>query len=98
MISVALPAHLRTLAHVNANVEIEIKGAPTIGALLDAVEQKCPMLCGTIRDYNTKKRRAFLRYYACGQDLSLEPPETHLPKAVILGKEPFLIIGSIAGG
>ena len=98
MILVTLPAHLRNLARVNGHVEIEIKGAPTISALLNAVEEKYPMLRGTIRDHNTHKRRAFLRYYACEKDLSLEPPETQLPETVISGKEAFLIIGSIAGG
>ena len=98
MISVALPAHLRTLAHVNGNIDIEIEGKPTLGSLLDAVEKKYPMLRGTIRDHGTLKRRAFLRYYACEQDLSLEPSNSPLPEPVIKGKEPFLIIGSIAGG
>ena len=98
MISVTLPAHLRNLAHVNGPIEIDMKGEATIGSLLDAIEKKYPMLCGTIRDHNTFKRRPFLRYYACEKDLSLEPPETPLPEMVVLGKEPFLIIGSIAGG
>ena len=98
MIHVALPAHLRTLARVNGEVTIEVEGTSTLRALLDATEEKYPMLRGTIRDHTTHKRRAFLRFYACGQDMSHEPPEAPLPEAVVLGKEPFLIIGSIAGG
>ncbi len=97
-ITVTLPAHLRNLAHVNSNVEIDIKGKATIASLLDALEQKYPMLCGTIRDHGTLKRRAFLRYYACEKDLSFEPPDTSLPEEIVSGKEPFMIIGSIAGG
>ena len=98
MIHVAFPAHLRTLARVNGEVTIEVEGTPTLRALLDAIEEKYPMLRGTIRDHTTHKRRAFLRFYACGQDMSHEPPDITLPEAVVLGKEPFLIIGSIAGG
>ena len=98
MISVVLPAHLRTLARVNGHIEIEIKGEATLQSLLDAIEKQYPMLCGTIRDHTTQKRRAFLRFYACEKDLSHETLGTPLPEAVVSGKEPFLIIGSIAGG
>lgn len=98
MITVILPAHLRTLARVDGPIELEIEGTMSLHSLLDALEEKYPMLRGTIRDHTTFKRRPFLRFYACQQDLSLEPLETTLPEAVLSGKEPFLIIGSVAGG
>jgi molybdopterin synthase sulfur carrier subunit len=98
MIRVVLPQHLRTLAHVGSEVQIEVEGAVTIRSVLDAIEARYPMLQGTIRDHGTQKRRAFLRYFACEEDLSLEPPDTPLPDAVVSGKEPFLVIGAIAGG
>ena len=98
MIRVALPQHLRTLAHVGPEVQIEVEGAVTIRSVLDAIEARYPMLQGTIRDHGTQKRRAFLRFFACEEDLSLESPDTPLPEAVLSGKEPFLIIGAIAGG
>jgi sulfur-carrier protein len=98
MIRVQIPAHLRTLAKVDSEVAVEVTGPVTIGSVLDAVEAKYPVLTGTIRDHDTKKRRDFLRYFACEEDFSLEPAETPLPEAVAIGKEPFLVIGAIAGG
>jgi hypothetical protein len=98
MIRVMLPQHLRTLAGSGPEVQVDVDGAVTIGAVLDALEAQYPVLRGTIRDHGTLKRRAFLRYFACEEDLSLEPPETVLPEAVVSGKEPFLVIGAIAGG
>jgi len=98
MIRVILPAHLRTLAHVEGEVELEIQGQVTQRSVLDALEARYPMLCGTIRDQVTQKRRPFLRFFACSEDLSHEPPDAALPKAVVNGTEPFLIIGAIAGG
>jgi sulfur-carrier protein len=98
MVRVEIPAHLRTLANFNGEITLEIAGAVTQGSILDALEARYPMLCGTIRDHTTKQRRAFLRFFACAEDLSHEPPDTPLPDAVASGKEPFLIIGAIAGG
>ena len=98
MIRVILPAHLRTLAHVEGEVQLEIQGQVTQRSVLDALEARYPMLCGTIRDQVTQKRRPFLRFFACSEDLSHEPPDAVLPEAVINGTEPFLIIGAIAGG
>ena len=95
-IRVELPQHLRTLAHVGHEVQIE--GPVTQRAVLDAVEERYPMLKGAIRDHVTKQRRAFLRFFACQEDLTHEPPDAPLPEAVVSGKEPFLIIGAIAGG
>jgi molybdopterin converting factor small subunit len=97
MIRVILPAHLRTLGRVDGEVKLEI-GESTIGALLDALEEQYPVLRGAIRDHVTQQRRPFVRYFACEEDLSHEPPETPLPTAVISGAEPFLIVGAIAGG
>lgn len=97
-IRVFLPQHLRTLAHVGAEIELQVEPPVTIGSVLDALEDKYPMLRGTIRDHTTKERRAFLRFFACEEDLSHEPPNTPLPDVVTSGKEPFLIIGAIAGG
>ena len=98
MIRVALPFHLRTLAHVGSEVEIEVAGPVTTRAILDALEARYPVLRGTIRQYVTQERRPFLRFFACEQDLSLEPPDAPLPVAVAEGREPFLIVGAIAGG
>jgi sulfur-carrier protein len=98
MIRVALPAHLRTLARVDGEVKVHVAGRATIGAVLDALEVAYPMLQGTIRDHATQRRRAFLRFFACGEDLSHEPPDTPLPEAVVSGAEPFLVIGAMAGG
>jgi len=98
MVRVALPFHLRTLARVNGEVELQVDGAVTQGAILDALETKYPMLRGTIRDHVTHKRRAFVRFFACGEDFSLEPPDAPLPEKIAEGSEPFLIIGAIAGG
>ncbi len=98
MIRVVLPHHLRTLARVSGDVELEISGPVTQRAVLDALEARYPMLRGTIRDHGTLARRPFLRYFACEQDLSLESPDASLPDAVASGKEPFYIIGAIAGG
>jgi hypothetical protein len=98
MIRVVLPYHLRTLARVNGDVELNIEGTVTMRSVLDALEIRYPMLRGTIRDHDTQQRRPFVRFYACGEDLSLEPPETQLPEAIGSGAEPFLIIGALAGG
>jgi hypothetical protein len=98
MIRVYLPAHLRTLAHVGSEVEIEVEGPVTQRSILDALETKYPMLSGTIRDRATQQRRAFVRFFACEEDLSHESPDAPLPEAVASGKEPFMIVGAIAGG
>jgi molybdopterin synthase sulfur carrier subunit len=98
MIRVMLPQHLRTLAHVGTEVSIEVEGAITLRSVLDALEAAYPMLRGTIRDHVTLQRRPFLRFFACEEDLSHEPPETPLPAAVVSGAEPLTIIGAIAGG
>lgn len=97
-IRVVMPAHLRTLAKVNGEVTVEIEGAVTTSSILDALEAQYPMLAGTVREHVTKKRRAFVRFFACEQDLSHDSPDTPLPDAVAQGKEPFLIVGAIAGG
>jgi sulfur-carrier protein len=98
MIQVVLPAHLRTLAGVGSEISIEIAGPVTQRSILDALESTYPMLRGTIRDHVTLERRPFLRFFACQEDLSHEPPDAPLPEAVSSGKEPFMIIGAIAGG
>ena len=98
MIRVVLPHHLRTLAHVGNEVALDVQGAVTQRAVLDAVESAYPMLRGTIRDRTTQERRAFIRFFACQQDLSHESPDTPLPDDVASGKEPFLVICAIAGG
>ena len=98
MIRVVLPQHLRTLAHVQSEVQLEVEGQATLRSVLDALETRYPMLCGTIRDHVTQKRRPFLRFFACEEDLSNESPDSPLPAEVISGKEPLLIIGAIAGG
>ena len=98
MIRILLPYHLRNLAKVGAEVQVEVSGNITIHAVLDALETRYPMLAGTIRDHVTKHRRPFLRYYICGEDLSLEPTDVQLPPKIISGEEPFVILGAIAGG
>ena len=98
MIRVVLPAHLRTLAHVNGEVTLELAVPPTQRSVLDALESRYPMLRGTIRDHDTLQRRPFLRFFACQEDLSHDPPDNPLPDAVVQGKEPLMIIGAIAGG
>lgn len=98
MIRVTLPAHLRKLAQVDGEVQVEVSGAVTQGSVLDALEAKYPMLRGTIRDHVTHKRRAFVRFFACRQDLSHEAPDAPLPEAIANGAEPYMIIGAIAGG
>ncbi len=98
MVRVELPAHLRTLAQVSGEIKLEIKSQATQRSVLDALEARYPMLCGTIRDHTTQQRRPFLRFFACEQDISHELPDTPLPDAVASGAEPLLIIGAIAGG
>ena len=98
MIRVVLPPHLRTLAHVGSEVTLEVEGQATIRLVLDELETRYPMLRGTIRDHVTLQRRPFLRFFACEQDLSHEPPDTPLPDPVAAGTEPFMVVGAIAGG
>jgi hypothetical protein len=98
MIWVVLPAHLRTLAKIEGDVQLEIAGPPTLRTVLDALELRYPMLRGTIRDYGTLQRRPFVRFFACEEDLSHESPDSPLPDAVVNGTEPLLVIGAIAGG
>jgi sulfur-carrier protein len=98
MIHVRLPAHLRRLAEVAGDVQVEVDGPVTQRAVLDALERSYPVLCGTIRDRSTQRRRAFVRFYAGQQDLSHDPPDTPLPRAVADGEEPFNIVGAMAGG
>jgi len=98
MIRVELPAHLRTLARVDGEVQLEVKGLATQRSVLDALEMSYPVLRGTIRDHVTEQRRPFLRFFACEEDLSHEPPDAALPEAVASGAEPFLVIGALAGG
>jgi sulfur-carrier protein len=98
MIRVVLPAHLRTLARINGEVELDVAGQVTQCSVLDALEARYPMLRGTIRDHDGGPRRAFIRFFACEQDLSHEQPDTPLPQAVATGAEPYLIIGAMAGG
>jgi hypothetical protein len=98
IIRVVLPAHLRTLGRVDGEVKLDVEGPATPRAVLDALEAAYPMLRGTIRDHVTQERRAFLRFFACEQDLSHEPPDTPLPEAVVTGAEPFLVVGAMAGG
>jgi sulfur-carrier protein len=98
MIRVTLPPHLRKLAHVDGEVKLDVAGAVTQGSILDALEERYPMLRGTIRDHLTHKRRAFVRFFACGQDLSHDAADTLLPEAVATGAEPFMVVGAIAGG
>ena len=98
MIRVVLPAHLRTLARVDDEVRLQVEGEPTLASVLDELEARYPVLRGTIRDHVTHRRRAFVRFFACEQDLSHEPPEAPLPAAVADGAEAFLVVGAIAGG
>jgi hypothetical protein len=98
MIRVALPYHLRSLAQVDGEVGLRVEGPVTQRSVLDALEARYPMLRGTIRDHATQQRRPFLRFFACQQDMSLEPPDAPLPDAVATGAEPFLVVGAIAGG
>ena len=98
MIRVVLPYHLRTLAKVDGEVQLDVQGQVTMRSVLDALEERYPMLRGTIRDQVTAQRRAFLRFFACEEDLSHESPDAPLPDAVVTGKEPLLILGAIAGG
>lgn len=98
MIRVVLPFHLRNLARVEGEVELDLPAPVTISALLEAIENSYPNLRGTIRDHGTLKRRPFIRFFACKEDLSLDPPETQLPDEVVNGTEPFLVVGAMAGG
>jgi sulfur-carrier protein len=98
MIRVLLPYHLRNLARVDGEVQVDVPAPVTVRAVLDALEARYPVLRGTIRDHGTLKRRPFIRFFACKEDLSLDPPETPLPAAILDGTEPFLVIGAMAGG
>src|SRR5947209_15676479 len=98
MIRVILPHHLRTLANVGDEVQVDLNGSATVKSLLDGLEQKYPVLRGTIREHGTLKRRLLVRFFACGEDISHEPPETPLPDAIAKGEEPFFVMGAIAGG
>jgi sulfur-carrier protein len=98
MIRVVLPAHLRTLAMVDGEVKLDVNGEATTKSVLDALEARYPMLRGTIRDQVTQQRRAFIRFFACQEDMSHEPPDAPLPDAVVKGTEPFLVVGAMAGG
>jgi len=98
IIRVVLPFHLRTLARVEGEVQLEVAPPPTLRSVLDALEARYPVLRGTIRDHGTLRRRAFLRFFACKEDMSNDPPDTALPEEVIAGTEPFLIVGAMAGG
>ena len=98
MIRVILPQHLQTLARVGSEVAVDVSGPATLGSVLDALEERYPVLRGTIRDHSTRKRRAFVRFFACEEDFSHESPDTPLPEAVASGTEPFLIVGALAGG
>jgi sulfur-carrier protein len=98
MIRVVLPAHLRTLARVEGEVKLEVEGRPSVASVLDVLEARYPMLIGTLRDHVTQQRRPFVRFFACEEDLSHDPPDAPLPDAVVSGAEPFLVVGAIAGG
>src|SRR5206468_12211087 len=98
MIRIVLPHHLRTLAHVGSEVELELNGQVTQRTILDALEARYPMLRGTIREHDTQKRRPLVRFFACGEDISHDPPDTPLPDPIAKGAEPFFIMGAIAGG
>ena len=98
MIRVVLPHHLRTLAHVGSEVELDIGGPATPRLILDALEERYPVLRGTIRDHTTGQRRPLLRFYACEQDVSHDSPDTELPEAITTGREPFVVLGAVAGG
>jgi len=97
-VRVVLPGHLRTLAHVGPEVSLDVAEPLTLGAVVDAVEQAYPVLRGTIRDQATGKRRSFVRYFACNNDMSHDPPDTPLPDAIVSGAEPFMVVGAMAGG
>lgn len=98
MIRVVLPHHLRTLSATGREVELDVAGPVTLRAMIDALEEKYPMLRGTLRDPATQRRRAFVRFFACEQDLSHEPPDSELPSSVITGKDPLYVVGAMAGG
>jgi sulfur-carrier protein len=98
MIRVVLPTHLRSLANSHREIMIQVEGPATIGSVLDALETQYPVLRGTIRDQTSKQRRPFIRFFACGQDLSLESPDTPLPDAIAMGAEPLCVVGAMAGG
>ena len=98
MIRVVLPHHLQTLAQASKEVHLQVEGPTTLNSVLDTLEAQYPMLRGTIRDHLTHQRRAYLRFFACGEDLSLEPPDTPLPEAVATGTQPFRVVGAMAGG
>jgi sulfur-carrier protein len=98
MIRVVLPTHLRTLARIDGEVQLDVEGPATLRAVLDTLEARYPMLRGAIRDHGTQRRRAFVRFFACEQDLSHESPDASLPDAVATGTEPLLIVGAMAGG
>ena len=98
MIRVVLPTHLQRLADVGREIEVQVEGLPTLDSLLEALEAQYPMLRGTIRDHVTKQRRPFIRFFACGEDWSHEPPESPLPAAVVRGAEPLRVVGALAGG
>jgi len=98
MIRVVLPHHLRTLAKVGDEVDVDLNGSATVKAILDALENKYPMLRGTIREHNTLKRRPLVRFFACGEDISHQSPDAPLPDAIVKGTEPFFVMGAIAGG
>lgn len=98
MVRVQLPTHLRALAHIDGEVELDVQGEVTQRSVLNALEARYPMLCGTIRDHTSQERRAYVRFYACEQDLSHETPDAPLPKEVIAGDEPYLVIGAMSGG
>lgn len=98
MIRVVLPHHLRTLARAGREVALDVPAPVTTRAVLDAIEAAYPMLAGTMREHGTLKRRAFVRFFACGQDVSLDPPDAPLPEAIVTGAEPFMVVGAMAGG
>lgn len=98
MIRVVLPHHLRTLAKIGDELRLDINSSATVKSVIDAIEEKYPMLRGTIRDHDTQKRRALVRFFACGEDISHEPPDSPLPDAIVNGEEPFFVMGAIAGG
>jgi hypothetical protein len=98
MIRVVLPHHLRTLARVGDEIDVDVSGSATVQSILDALETNYPMLRGTMRDHVTRQRRPLVRFFACGEDISHEPPDTQLPDAVATGAEPFFVMGAIAGG
>jgi hypothetical protein len=98
MIRVVLPYHLRNLANVRSEIQVDVSGEVTVNALLDALEARYPMLRGTMREHDTRKRRAFVRFFACGEDFSFSGDDTALPENILRGKEPFMVVGAIAGG